>query len=287
MVVRNSHRCSYYCTTVLLRVAYGRVSEIYNYFGYEYSTSIERTFVAIALCIGLTTLTLFTSFRRKEAVNAIGAYILILLTIPALVYYEYTPNLPLEFLVGYSILPVIFVLLTPFIPSLKTDKLRGGLDTQLAILVILTMLLPFFLTYGFRFNPKIFLLEGIHDVRIAAREKANVFTGYFYNWLSRGVLPFLLVIGLNRKDLITIGLSIVSTLYLFTVSAHKSVFFGLFIVLFFYFTKGYWKQVNMLLLGILSVLGFSSIYSVFNSGVALIEGIVINRLVVRTGRGGE
>lgn len=81
-------------------------------------------------------------------------------------------------------------------------------------------------------------LVDLYDWRDDYREKTKNIPSiveYMFNWSSKVFIPLILLLGLFKKNIVIILFALFLNLSLFVVSGHKSIFFGYFFVLVFYF----------------------------------------------------
>lgn len=75
-------------------------------------------------------------------------------------------------------------------------------------------------------------LERMYEIRFAARlvQREASYVSYFTNWLSRAVLPLLLVVGLLKRRALMVATVMGAYLVLFMTTAHKAYFIVPFVV---------------------------------------------------------
>jgi len=216
--------------------------------------------------------------KQKDLSYFVNSMFTVFLTFPVLILFMYMPETP-------SVL-IIFLLLFHFLlyfsyvypPNIKLKKL-GLNQTQIVWIIsglTLLMLIPFLLVYGLKINYKVFLFQDIYETRAIASAKSTFITSYFFSWLMKIVVPIGVVLSLKNKKWLALAFFIIVQLYLFSIAAHKSAFFSLFVVLIMVINS-YRKQVLALLSLIIIAIIASKIVSI-TTGDLLAESIVVRRV---------
>lgn len=263
----NTSKIRLYCLFVfvayyyLLKIGYFTVYNIYEHVGFEYQQDSFKQIISTT--IFFIFIAIFFLLKKMDSFTwSVTTYVFSIMTIPILVYYEYNPTMNISYLIGHLSV-IIFLIL--FLNSSSKTKARNVIkkveDKRVLYFLVLLMICPFIITYGFNFNFDIFTLasEAIYDVRYASIENSNVLTRYFEGWLSKAICPILLVYGLIKKDKKIILFSAIILLYIFLISAHKSLFLGTLTILFFYFIKGYERKILSFMILICSLISISEI----------------------------
>lgn len=224
----------------VIRHNYELVHYYYAYTGIDYVPSTERfliSFVSIIYCL------VYLSFvRLTPLVWTVNGFIFLIINIPFLVFYEFNPHATFGYLLGNFILFHSFLLGELLVPKMSLARFSPKMTSQILYFVVPLMLVPFLMAYGIDLNFNVFLLQEIYDVRFEAREKSTFLTSYFYSWLSRVLIPVMVVYGIKKRDLVLLALGVIIILYLFLTAARKSVYFSLFLVFFFYYIKGFERK---------------------------------------------
>lgn len=168
-------------------------------------------------------------------------------------------EIPRMVIYSYLLLHIVIIYSSKLPIHFKSYSLKKSQENIILLVLSFLLLIPFFITYGFNLNLNVLLLKDIYEVRAISSKSSNIFTGYFYSWLSHVVLPFLMVYGYVYKKKIFIIIGIIATLYLFLIAAHKSVFFGLLALLYLNLFDGYYKKIYGLLLAAIVVILFGFI----------------------------
>jgi len=271
------------CYVILLFPAYSEMQELYSYMGFEkYNTgsiSIIELIIAIAIAIiGMLYI------RSRQVEWAMANLIFILMFAPGLVFLYYNPNQPYDYFIGYIIFFSIFLFTSILISNVRTISLNTTAYRKVLTILVILGLIPFFISFGLKINWNVFALQDIYTVRLAAREKTGMITGYTYSWLSRILAPALFLTSLIDKKYFFTVFSLLAILYLYSTSAHKSVFLGIILALGLSFIKSYRKQIATIygLLGSVSILVITGIAGPtvkFIGSIVIYRGIFIPTLM--------
>lgn len=185
-----------------------------------------------------------------------------------------------NFLIPLStfILDILFVFALKI--NFKFQSKVFPLKVQLALLFILLLLLliPFIYTYGTNINLNLLLLKDIYVSRLAIRKIDTAWGQYPMYWLSKIVIPIILILSLLKRKYMISMLMIVLLIFVFLVAgAHKSILFSVFIFLGFYFFKDYYKKIYAFL-GSVLILIFIGI--LFNESLPQINNLLVRRTIL-------
>jgi hypothetical protein len=267
----------------LLFPAYIKMQEIYSYMGFENSATGSINLSEVIITIGLS-IGAMSYIRSREIEWAMANLIFILMLSPGLIYLYFNPNQPYEYFLGYIIFFFTFIFTSLLSKDFRFKPLTVIAFRRIISILIILGLIPFFIAFGMNINWSVFALQDIYTVRIAAREKTGMITGYTYSWLSRILAPALFLTSLIDKKYLFTSFSLISILYLYSTSAHKSVFLGIILALGLSFIKSHTKQVAAFysLLGsvcILAVSGIAGPIVQFFGSIIIYRGIFIPTLM--------
>lgn len=245
----------------------------FEYAGFGYSFDTMR--YAETKLLYLISFIILHVRRGNSFVYAIFFLVQLFLFIPNSIYYEYMDTTRL---IPYSIFLLLVVIpsLSPRSATIDFPAVKPGHQIALLLLIVMLLIIPVVIDFGLNVNTSAFGFQDIYDIRDASAGKASRITVYAYSWLGKVIVPVLLLTGLIRKNLIAIGLGVIILLYLFAVAGHKSVFFGLLVVLAFYFIKDHTRQVSAML--IMIFLAFLATRFLSEAkGSIMAESIVVRR----------
>lgn len=242
------------------------ITKYYNYLGFQNNLEISRFFYVISVFFFL----LFLGYRIKdEFIKSIWHILFIICFYPQFIYYIVSSG---------NILPVIsytiFFTLLGFSDNIKFKKIKTAKltlsKTNFYILLFLLIIssLPF-LHYLPYIDISNLWLENVYKTRALFRELYRVpFIGYLYAPLARVLIPILIIVAYEKRRYFSILVLILLLSYLYLSSgALKSIYFGLFMVIFFYNGKLFIQKYYLfsgvilitLILGTILIFNFNNI----------------------------
>jgi hypothetical protein len=230
-------------------------------------------FISYAIPIAL--IVLLTVLRTTDFIYAVLSIMLLLVIFPSSILYRFlSPTYPIfeiDIVYFFSVYLISLIRLRISTPSIKEpDKVT------LSLLLAIVLIIPFVFVFLPHLDFKNLLLANIYEQRAIQQEYNNSYMGYTFVPLSYVIIPLLIVLSvLHRKFLIT-AVAVVMILFMFLVGAHKSVFFGALLLIFFYFGD-YVTKIKYFLLGSLLVLVASVIaYEIYRDFFLI--GLVTRRV---------
>jgi hypothetical protein len=230
------------------------VSPAFSYMGFEYEFNITRILISLVLVIAFVQL---GKWAGSGLMYAIWHMVLIICLFPNLVFYTYSSG-HISSSMGY----IIFLLILFLFSRLKLHNINSKVipiqeGSNLPVILIITFILfvPF-LSYLPHINLRNLWLADIYETRTLFREISHwSFLSYLLSPLSRVLLPALIVISIKRRNYPLLLLVIILTAYLYLSSgALKSVYFGIFAAVFFYFGKGYKSKLLILIVPLILIM---------------------------------
>jgi len=262
---------------LFITMIYGYVSFVYpvfEYAGFKYTENIYKVLESTLLFF--MTLTLINYKKISKFIYAVNMLILLFMSIPNYILYMFM-DIPRAIIYSYFFLHFMIITISILKFRFKSYSIKSKQENKILLIVSFLLLLPFFIKYGTNLNFNVFLFQDIYEVRAISAEGNNIFTNYFYSWLTRVILPFLIVYGVIKKKKIFIMIGIISTLYLFLVAAHKSVFFGLIILLYLNLFQGYYKKIFALLITVIVVFFSGLLIYIFDNNV-IVSSMFLRRV---------
>lgn len=148
-------------------------------------------------------------------------------------------------------------------PVLKKDYFI--LLTVLAVI----MFIPIAIKYYGNLNLKNLLLQDVYDTRTNYKANSSGVIGYISEPLVRVLLPYLVVVSIQKKKKLFILLFSFMIIFVYLIGALKSILFGLIVLFFFYFGSYVVKETRLLaVLSGLSWIGLV-VYKLFRTPVIL------------------
>lgn len=227
--------------------------------GFSYQFDIAKYLLGkLIVLIPLLSVLFFCS----SYIFACEVLLLSLFLVPNTILYQFMPFDIRILLCNYTF---IYSLLFFGIVNFRTRLPQFTEKDSSRILVVLCilMLLPFILSSKFKLDFNVLLFKDIYKVRAENLAKYNMIQSYFLPWLAQAVLPISLIFTLNKKKYFFSFVIAFSLVFLFILSAHKSVFFGILVLLYFYFYNDYYKKVGYFLITIIVILLLTRCITIF------------------------
>lgn len=248
---------------------------------YWYATS-RMEFMPYKTLLSMSCLVVVLIVLRRAQVTgfiyAIVNLLIINLLIPNIILYEY-----LQFHVGIVLSIVFFILQVILLSKIRWSSIpfpTVTISKRILILTVLTclMLLPFLLHYKVQLDYRLFLLdsEAITDIRQESIDGASTLVAYLSSWLTKVVVPVLMIYGLYTKSKKVILFCIAVLLYIFLVESMKLVLFSIVILVLFYYIRSYYLKTTVVLAVFMVLLIIGRLYTL-SSDNYFIESIVVNR----------
>lgn len=238
------------------------IVKLFSYSGYFNRPVLLKEFISLAvlLCSFIPLLIL----PLKPNVFATSVIIKIWFLIPSLILFA-KMNTDFRILVSMILFDFLFISVSLirfrfYSPKIKTENHIFFL----AGLVIL-LLIPIVMTFGTTLNLNLLLLKDIYKFRLIARHESTALASYATFWISKIILPILIIYGMILKKNKMVFISVFIMLFIFLVTgAHKAILFSIFIFFYFYFIKNYikkifWFSVGILFVSILGIILYNSL----------------------------
>ncbi|MCK5135406.1 MAG: hypothetical protein KAR19_06415 [Bacteroidales bacterium] len=254
------------------------VSPAFEYMGFHNDFRFHRLLISMLFVL------LFIqagSWINAGLLHTVWHIILIICLFPQLIFYTYSSG-DLRASVGYMVFLFILFLFSKLrVHNLKSKVINIEQDpNQTIILAIAIALFLPFLYYLPYINIKNLWFKDIYTTRFLFREIEH-FKGstYLLLPLSRVLLPAIIVVSIQQNKKLILLLVVMLTTYLYLASgASKSIYFGIFVALFFYLgtTYKYKLQFFAITLILLIFLGILE-YKIFD--FSAIQFILIRRVL--------
>jgi len=165
-----------------------------------------------------------------------------LLTIPSLISFTSQNLYPIKLLLYHQL---FFYMLFFFLKQhinlnwIPTINKSQGLIVLTFIIVIGAI--PFMIILGPYINLKNLLLIDIYESRAILKQHFNPYFAYLYSPFTKIILPLIIVMSIEQKKWVFTFIGVFYLILFFLFGGHKTVYLGLFAVLFFY--KFNYKQI--------------------------------------------
>jgi len=118
--------------------------------------------------------------------------------------------------------------------NIKVKMFEERKSYYLLFAIAILSIVPFVIIFTPHINLSNLVLNNIYETRAIQKEISGLYTSYMYSWLSKVLIPILLVLALIFKKKLEIGILFSMLIFLFLCGAHKSVLIGTLLVFFFY-----------------------------------------------------
>ena len=241
--------------------------------GFDFEYSVSRLVFS-----NLMFVLLLLIIRRLSAFDYfINSMFFIFLSIPSLVFYEFMPNTPIAISLFVILFHILYYALSKleFSYQPKIIDISERMKMFVLLIIVILMIIPFVINYGFTINTDAFDSSKIYSVRELGTQKLTLITGYFYGWIVRILIPIGFVIAIKQRKFIFAFLFLLMQVYLYSLLAQKLVFVTLFIM-FIMVVRSYYQQITWILLSLILLIIMSKFVSIFTSNIML-ESIVVRR----------
>lgn len=261
---------------IFLDIIYKNVIvEIFAYVGFKLVEN--NIFVDVIAYLIIAIVIYLINFTRNSIFsNIILQLTAVLFLFPSLIMHKNMHTnlqIPIAHLLFFFIL---YVNLKYFKIRIKSKTLKSNQKLLTLLIIVLVMIIPFIFTFRNNINFKNLFLQDLYETRFNQRELNTPYLAYTYSWLSKIIIPITIIFAIISKSKIKLLLLLILSVYLFLVGAHKSVLFGIIMVLAFYYIPQSKIQISFCL-GILSILTISIlIYSLFDN--YFISGLIVRRV---------
>jgi hypothetical protein len=254
---------------------YRFVAPLFGSMGFSFRFSIANFVLGKFLFV----LVLLINHYMKGFNYFISTLFVIFLSIPSIILFEYQPATPTAIVFFVVLFHVLFYLSTLFTTKKIFTEIKFTKKSEYLLLIGISiiLLLPFLVIYRMEVHPEVFLLKNIYGVREIFSAKTNLLTAYIFSPLVKIVFPIGLIYGVINKNKIVILFFIISLLYIYGLSGHKSVFFSL-IILPIFWVRTYELQTKYISILVIFAV-FSTVFVSLLTGNILLESIVVRRVL--------
>lgn len=240
----------------------------FDYMGFGMSFRFLRLLISLFFVLFFIYL---GGFIKKGLLQAIWHIILIICLFPQLIFYSFTSG-NLSPSIGYMVFLFILILLSRLnIKRLKSNVINiEKRPNQIIIFIFAILLFLPFLSYLPYINIQNLWFKDIYATRLQFRELESYSSlSYLLLPLSRVLLPAILIVGILQKRKFLILLVVILIAYLYLASgASKSIYFGIFVALFFYPGNDYRSKLLIFVISLLLLMFLGLLeYAVFDYSV--------------------
>ncbi len=249
------------------------VVDHYQYMGFPGDFSTTKALVAFLVYLSSHVL-LF--LRASRFVKGFSALFIMIFLMPILVLYQFANGVGGWYILCSTLLLVI-INLNWSIGIPKTVVLREKDRSFFYFAIAVTAFIPFLLSYRVNLDPELFLLGSkIYDIRASIGGEGNFYTDYMLSPLYQFILPVLAIYGLSSKKFYLTMVAFGLTIILYLMIPQKSIFLGIFVIIFFYFFKDPVRKVAVFT-GIVLTLLFAGAYLAHTADSITLESLLLRR----------
>ena len=248
----------------------------YEYMGMLLEFNLLKSVVALVIYLS-SFLLLF--LKNSNFIRAFSSLLIILFLLPELLIFQFMDD-NLHFILATIFMLVLINWTELLIPIPKAKRLMKKQVSLLLFILLVLFLIPFLLAYKTNFSSSLFQFGSeLYAIRAEVSEDGNILTGYLLSPFVQYLLPMAAVYGLiERKWFLTI-LSVLVSIVIYSMIPQKSLFFGIFAVIFFYFFKNPLKKVVVFTTLIITVL-IIGMYLVAAKDSLMVESLLLRRYLV-------
>ena len=252
------------------------IFNLYSYMGFEYNPSVTK--ICLSLVIFFFSF-FFLLIKSSPFIKGISSLVQTLTLLPILVIFQFQELNPSYIICSFLWLVLInssvFQIKIPKVITLKQNQ-----KSLLLFIITICCLIPFFFIYPIHFNFDLFKLgEETYEVRAELNTTGNLFTSYVISPLSTILLPICAIYGLKENRFGMVIFAVLGTMILFLMTPHKSIFFGIFVVIFFYFKRNIFSK-TLLFAGLLLIILFIGKLIYLINGELTIESLFYRRYLL-------
>ena len=209
------------------------LAPVYYYMGYTLNFNLSKYIVTKIVLIFFLFYTLYI-FRKSQFIYAISIFLILFFLIPTSVFFSFK-NIQSGPFVCTVLFLLLFFIIAPI--KIKIDVLKIKLSHLDFIVVLLALLcfIPILIMGSSHINLNTLIFKDIYETRALHKKNSAPLYNYMFMWEIKILLPMLLVYGFFRKKNLYIIISFLLLLFLYTISAHKSVYVAMFALTIFYF----------------------------------------------------
>jgi hypothetical protein len=130
---------------------------------------------------------------------------------------------------------IIFFAIAPQKIKISLLNIKQNNLDLIVILVALLCIIPIFIMGSSHVNLNTLIFKDIYETRAVHKKNTAPLYNYMFMWEIKILLPMVLVYGIFRKKIFFILTGFFLLLFLYTISAHKSVYVAMFALIMFYF----------------------------------------------------
>lgn len=245
-----------------------------NYFEFEkFKSGDSELWIHILGYLIPIGLTLFLVILPvTELIYCVLCLLVVLVIYPTSILWSHLNSDPRIILLYVLYFLIVFLASISFKVRLALPQIKERQKTLFFVVLSVLLITPFVFIYAPHINFQNFALtsEVIYESRDLETSLSNPYTGYVYSQLSNVILPLLLLLATLHKEYLKAVAAFAMLIFMFLVGGHKSVFFGAFLVAYF-FIGTYLTKVKIFFFGLLLFLLASIVVHHFTNDFFLVS----------------
>jgi hypothetical protein len=214
------------------------LTPLYYYMGYTFDFNLGKYIISKAVLIIFLFYTLLL-FKKSQFIYVVSIFILLLFYIPNSIFYSFK-NISGGPFISTTLFVIIFFAIAPKKIKISFINIKQSNLDLIVILAALLCIIPIFIMGSSHVNLNTLILKDIYETRAIHKKNTAPLYNYMFMWEIKILLPMVLVYGIFRKKVFFILTGFLLLLFLFTISAHKSVYVAMFaLIIFYYLGKDY------------------------------------------------
>ena len=231
------------------KVIYPNFGEFSRFLSHDQNSYLQICSLLVPLLLSVSLIFLNVS----DYGYSILCLILLLIIFPSSILARHLgllyPIFPINIYYFFSIFFFIrYIRLRIVVPQIRRQN-----KLNLQFILILILILPFLFVYLPHLDLSNLLLVDIYQQRAVQKTYNNTYMGYLFAPLSNVLIPMLLIFSIMHRRFLLTLVAIAMMTFMFLVGAHKSVFFGMLLLIYFYFGD-YGQKLKFFLVAILVLL---------------------------------
>lgn len=218
----------------------------YNYLGYSFDFNLGKYIISKAVLVILLFYTIIL-FKKSQFIYVVSIFIILLFYIPNSIFFSFK-NIPGGPFICTTIFVIIFFVIAPKKIKIRLMNIKQSNLDLIVISVALLCIIPIFILGSSHVDLKTLILKDIYETRAINKKNTAPLYNYMFMWEIKILLPMVLVYGIFRKKVSFILTGIILLLFLYTISAHKSVYVAMIVlIVFYYLGKNYISKLLLFL----------------------------------------
>lgn len=209
------------------------LSAFYDYMGFTLDFNLPKYIVTKILLIFFLLYTLFL-YKKSKFVYAISIFLILFFYIPTSVLFSFK-NIQSSPFICTVLFLLIFFIIAPIRIKISLINIKLKSLDFIVVFLVLICFIPIIILGSSKINLNTLIFKEIYETRAIHKQNTSALYNYVFMWEIKILLPMLLVYGFFRKKALYVLIGFFFLLFLYTISAHKSVYVAMAALIMFYF----------------------------------------------------